>query len=432
MPDDTLVVLTERRIAAFRGAEPAPWGTPVTTPTPGMDALAVVGTDRPLLAVGFAADAKIHVFDPGRLAPWSPRPPRAAAPEEELAFAFVGAAPRIAVDDGARVAVADFDGAAGGGDIRLLDASRRAVVATSGRTAAQFMALRFVGGRVVFVGADGAVGAWSGVEAEAPAVLGSLGAEVVMAGLAIDGAGEVVAAGVDRGRRAVTIAAEAEGFAARPLAGAATARISAIAASGELVAVARTTAAGESEVLLHRLAGGTAGAPLTSDAAVTSLVFAGDGRRLAALREAAAPVVWDVATGAPIALMVRRPLDTFVAAEFAGGVDVLIGATEVEGAALDLTLWDLRSGVEIAPPLRVHDPSVGRRGPGRAGLEAAGGLVVSSSDDGVVIWDTSVATLRTHVCALAGRGLTGDERRRYLGTRMVGDSPCELADGPGR
>jgi hypothetical protein len=97
---------------------------------------------------------------------------------------------------------------------------------------------------------------------------------------------------------------------------------------------------------------------------------------------------------------------------------------EVEGAALDLTLWDLRTGDELAPPLRIHDPAVGRRGLERSALRVAGELVLSSSDDGVVLWDISQATLRAHACALAGRELTDDERRRYLGERASSDPLC--------
>ena len=426
MPADTLVALTDAQVASFRGDDLAPWGTPVTTPTPGMNSLALVGSDASLLALGFAADAQVHVFDPGRLAPWSPRPLERADPEEKLPHAFIGAAPGIAVDAaGTRVAIADYDGATGG-HLRIFDAARREVVATSGQTRAQFMAMGFVGGRVVFVDAAGSVGAWSGTDAQPVSALGAFAAAPLAATLTADGADKIVAVGVDRERSTVTIVAEAGGFAARPLDLGTTGRISAIAAApgGEIVAVARVLPNGGSEVQLQPSSGPSSAAPLASDAQVIALVFASDARRLAGLRHAAAPMVWDLATHAPIALRVRRPLDRFVAAEFAGAGDVLIAAVEVEGAALDLTLWDLRTGDELAPPLRIHDPAVGRRGLERSALRMAGELVLSSSDDGVVLWDISQATLRAHACALAGRELTDDERRRYLGERASSDPLC--------
>jgi len=428
LADGKLVIATETRISVWSGEPATPWGSPITPPTRSTATLAAVGADGLQVAVLSLADAPIHVFDPRRLAPWQLAAPRVPMTEGGDA-AFQGVAPRVAIDRaGARVAATSFDRREGG-RVSVLDVASGSSVVTAARPGEQFMALVFAdAGRLVAIDAAGAVTAWT-VPGGAAQALWQLPQRPLRVALGVDPQGLTVAAGVAFGATSVTLTAErAVGTETSP-------RTSTIAAGVPITALALDHAAGRlavatcseriglatcgrGEVRVYAVASGAEVAgPLAVDG-VRGLVFAADGRRLAGLVPGAPPVVWELADGERLALTVRRSLGEFIAADFSADGDVLLASAEADNAALALTLWDLRSGEELAPPLLAHNPAVGSVDPGaqRSVLLAShSGLVVSSSFDGVLLWDIADATLTGRACMLAGRELTSAEWTRFLG-----------------
>ncbi|MBK9754404.1 MAG: hypothetical protein IPO88_13015 [Nannocystis sp.] len=437
LADGKLVIATETRISVWSGEPETPWGSPITPPTRATATLAAVGADGLQVAVVSLADAPIHVFDPRRLAPWQLAAPRVPMTEGGDA-AFQGVAPRVAIDRaGARVAATSFDRREGG-RVTVLDVASGSSVVTAAGQGEQFMALAFAdAGKLVAIDAAGAVTAWT-VAGGAAQTLWKLPQRPLRVALAVDPAGLAVAAGVAFGATSVTLMAEqAVGTEPSP-------RTSTIAAGVPITALALDHAAerlavatcseriglatcARGEVRVYAVASGAEVAgPLAVDG-VHGLVFAADGRRLAGLVPGAPPVVWELADGERLALTVRRSLGEFIAADFSADGDVLLASAEADNAAVALTLWDLRSGEGLAPPLVAHNPAVGSFDPGaqRSVLLAAhSGLVVSSSFDGVLLWDIADATLTSRACTLAGRELTSAEWTRFLGRGEPQQAQC--------
>jgi hypothetical protein len=428
LSDGALVVLTETWISVWRGEPLAPWGTPIPTPTRRMTALAPVGEGGAWIAAS-SGDGPILVFDPQRLATLRLREP--AAPTTTGGDAkFHAMAPLVALDPAARrLLVTDFDG----------ERARVAIHATTGGPAIsgvqvgdqQFAAVSLGAERALLLDVAGTLRAWRPGDAAA-AALWQLPTRPRRVAL-IDPAGladHAVLAAVDA--NTVTIAREADGFATTTID--AREKVSAIALdrTGERLAVAtcavprsQATCA-RSELRVHAR-GGPAAPPELLDSAVRSLVFAPDGTRLASVQTDEPPAVWDLASGRRIALTVRRAPGQFIAADFSADGQLLLASAESAHAAVLLTLWDLRTGEELAPPLTAHNLAVGAFAedqPRTVLLAGDGGLVVSSSFDGVLLWDTSNAALARRACALAGRTLTDDEWAWFLGPGTPREDLC--------
>ena len=429
LADGKLVIAADRRISVWSGEPLAPWGTPITPPTRGTAALAAVGADGLQVAALSLADAPIHVFDPRRMAPWQLAAPQVPMTEGGGA-AFQGVAPRVAIDRaGARVAATSFN-RHDGARVTVLDLASGASVAAAAGQAEQFMALAFADAdKLVSIDAAGTVLAWTipGGEAE---TMWKLPQRPQRVALGVDPAGRTVAASVAREATHVTLTAQ------DPAAAESSPRTSTIAVGVPITALALDHVAGRiavatcseriglatcrlGEVRVFAVAGGAQVAgPLAVDAGVRGLVFAADGRRLAALVPGAPPAVWQVGDGERLALTVRRSLGEFIAADFSADGAVLLASAEADNAAVALTIWDLRSGEELAPPLVAHNPAVGSFDPHAARsvlLAPHSGLVVSGSFDGVLLWDIADEALAGRACALARRELTPAEWTRFLG-----------------
>lgn len=429
LADGKLVIAMETRISLWSGEPLAPWGTPITPPTRATATLAAVGMDGLQVAVMSRADAPIHVFDPRRMAPWQLAAPRVPMTEGGDA-AFQGVAPRVAIDRaGARVAATSFD-RHDGARVTVLDLASGTSVVTAARQAEQFMALAFADAdKLVSIDAAGAVLAWTVPGGEAQ-TLWKLPQRPQRVALGVDPAGLAVAAGVAFGATSVTLTAQ------DPAAAESSQRTTTIAVGVPITALALDHAAGRiavatcseriglamcgrGDVRVYEVASGAQVAgPLAVDAGLRGLVFAADGRRIAGLVPGAPPAVWQLADGERLALTVRRSLGEFIAADFSADGAVLLASAEADNAAVALTLWDLRSGEELAPPLVAHNPAVGSfdpYAPRSVLLAPHSGLVVSSSFDGVLLWDIADELLTGRACALARRELTPAEWTRFLG-----------------
>lgn len=109
----------------------------------------------------------------------------------------------------------------------------------------------------------------------------------------------------------------------------------------------------------------------------------------------------------PTGLEARRQLSTNRPAQFAANAAALSGTSKRQ-----LVLWDLTTGEELAPPVHLHNPTIG--GTTSAGLSLSDALIVSATCDGAVLWRIDDDALRRRACALAGRELTEHEQRRFL------------------
>ncbi len=424
LPDGALVVLTETWISMWRGEPLAPWGTPIPTPTRRMTALAPVGQGGSWIAAA-SSDGPILVFDPQRLATLRLREP--AAPTSLGGDAkFHAMAPLVALDPAARrILITDFDG----------ERARVTIHATTGGPQIsdvqvgdqQFAAVTLRDERALAIDVAGALHSWRPGDA-ASTRLWQLPTRPRRVAL-ID-AGHAVLAAVDA--NTVTIAREADSFATTTID--AGAKISAIALdrTGDRLAVATCSeprsqaTCARSELRVHAR-GAPADPPRRIDSAVRSLVFAADGTRLASVQTDEPPAVWDLATGQRLALTVRRAPGQFIAVDFSADGQLLLASAESAHAAVLLTLWDLRTGEELAPPLTAHHLAVGAFAedqPRTILLAGDGGLVVSSSFDGVLLWDISNAALERRACTLAGRTLTDDEWTWFLGPGTAREDLC--------
>ena len=427
LPDGALVVLTETWISMWRGEPLAPWGTPIPAPTRRMSGLAPVGPDGAWIAAASASDGPLLVFDPQRLAPLRLRPP--AAPTSLGGDTeFHAVAPRVALDPAARrLLVTDFDGEHARLTIHATTGGPEIAGAQAGDQ--QFAAVSLADERALFVDVTGALRSWRpGGEVTTLWRLATRPRRVAL----IDAGQAVVAAADAADANRVTLAREADGFATTTID--AGAKISAIALdrTGERLAVATCSeprsqaTCARSELRVHPR-GGPAGPARTIDSAVRGLVFAADGARLASVQTDQPPAVWDLATGQRIALTVRRVPGQFIAADFSADGQVLLASAESAHAAVLLTLWDLRTGEELAPPLTAHHLAVGAFAedqPRTVLLAGDGGLVVSSSFDGVLLWDIDNAALERRACTLAGRALSDDEWAWFLGPGTPREALC--------
>jgi WD40 repeat protein len=138
--------------------------------------------------------------------------------------------------------------------------------------------------------------------------------------------------------------------------------------------------------------------------AVESAAFSPDGRRIVSASIDGAVRVWDVRTGAQIAVM-RSGLITMCAAFSPDGRRIVSASWDQS-----VRVWDAGNGAQIAV-LRGHELSVNS-----AAFSPDGRRIVSASTDGTVrVWDARtgapIAVLRGHTYAVSSAAFSPDSRR---------------------
>jgi WD40 repeat protein/energy-coupling factor transporter ATP-binding protein EcfA2 len=141
--------------------------------------------------------------------------------------------------------------------------------------------------------------------------------------------------------------------------------------------------------------------------AVIGLAFSGDGTRMASVSADGRLLLWDPRTrgvaGAPLtggSGIIRR---------VAFGPDGRsLAATSDNGT---VSVWDLASRQQVGRPLPAHtDLALGV-----TFVDRGDTMVTSSWDGSLIFWDLRPASWAAKACALAGRNLTREEWRRFIG-----------------
>ena len=170
-------------------------------------------------------------------------------------------------------------------------------------------------------------------------------------------------------------------------------------AGDELVAVAA-----DGTIVRWEPDGDRVGEPIELGSPATALTIAHDGRSVA-VATADGAVVVDLATG-DIVRSMTNPFGRVEAVSF--GLDDTILATGGSGGVL---LWDVATGRRLGDPLPA---------PGNTAIvfDIAGRTLITGSDAGdVVVWTIDPDRWDELACGVAGRPLSRDEWRRYLGDR---------------
>jgi WD40 repeat protein len=142
---------------------------------------------------------------------------------------------------------------------------------------------------------------------------------------------------------------------------------------------------------------------------VIRVVFSPDGK-MVALGGSAGTRLVDVATGQPLGEPLAGHTGMVIFVGFDGDGSTLASAS-FDGTVI---LYDVASHQPIGEPLDAGYPG----GVSVSPLTPDGRTLAASYGDGhIVLWDVDPASWQRRACALAGRNLTRDEWRQYLGTR---------------
>jgi WD40 repeat protein len=140
-----------------------------------------------------------------------------------------------------------------------------------------------------------------------------------------------------------------------------------------------------------------------------SLAYSPDGKTLA-VSGFSGTRLFDAATGQPVGEPLAGHSGVVTAVSFSGDGSTL-ASSSIDGT---VTLYDVASRQPIGDPLNAGYAG----GAGTTTLSPDGRVLVTAYGDGhVVIWDVDPAAWQQRACALAGRNLTRDEWRQYLGSR---------------
>ncbi len=416
--DGTIAAATNYGISLWDATTLAPRGTPIELPAR-VSALAATGAKGELLAASFEADAPVRIFDPQRLAP------RGVTPTFWEGSGFRHGPVAAALDpSGSRAAIFDYDGTQRVGVVKLLgvDGTTRDAPPLAG---GQALAMQWTpAGALVVADAEGKVSTWT--PGAAWTTLGALPARPLALALGLDESGGVTVA--TREQDGLHVSA-GEGLTRRTKLDGPATDLLALAPGARRLALAHCTTgarpgvcdAGQVEVREVDGSTGPASPALALDTVPTQVVWSSDARRLAVAGSRVR--VWDLAEGRAIPLRVPRGVGAIA---FSADGRVLAGAAAEGNATANVALWDLDTGEELAPALRLHNPAVGDTPEGQVMLSADGGLLLSSRCDGVVLWDLSEAALRREACALAGREPTPAEQARFFGSS--GAPICRAAE----
>jgi WD40 repeat protein len=435
MRDGKLAVLSDRRISLWSGATLEPWGTPIELQAR-MQALGEAGAQGELIAAASEGDAPIYIFDPRRLAPRGATP----VPASEGEDVFVHGPVLAALDpSGATLATTDFQPTGGVEDGRerghALVSLHEALGAGPGEglpplPGPPLAAMRFTdgGARLVVADVGGEISAWS-VAARAWTTLGRLPAGGDDISLGADERGRILAAVA--APEGLLLGMEADGFTVIRRLDGVQANAVTFDGAGRRVAFARCTEAtkpgrcSRSVIDIHDVA--TFTGPPTQQIEVgfepERMVFAANGARLAC-SDGPRIRVWNLEDGSPISMTVRHDLGYFNGLDMSADGALLVGSAVAHNAAVEIVLWQLDTGEELAPPLHVHNPAIGGTLAGQVLISADGERLVSSTCDGAVVWDIADDTLRRRACALAGRTLTRAEEERFLGAHRTDQALC--------
>lgn len=406
--DGTIAVATNYGMSLWDANDLTPQGTPIEL-SARVSALAADGARGELLAASFESDTPVRLFDPRRLAP------RGVTPTFWEGSGFRHGPVAAALEPGgSRAALFDYDGTQRVGVLKLLGVDDTMSVAPP-LAGGQALALQWTpAGALVVADAEGKVSMWT--PGAAWKTLGVLPARPLALALGIDESGGVTVA--TREQDGLHVSA-GEGLTRRTSLDGPATGILALAPGARRLALARCTpgsrpgvcAEGQVEVREVDASAGPASHAFPLDTVPTEVVWSPDARRLAVAGSRVR--VWDLAEGRAIPLRVPRGVG---AVTFSGDGRVLAGAAAEGNAMANVTLWDLATGEELAPALRLHNPAVGDTPEGQVMLSADGGLLVSSRCDGVVLWNLAEAELRREACALAGREPTPAEKARIFGS----------------
>jgi WD40 repeat protein len=160
---------------------------------------------------------------------------------------------------------------------------------------------------------------------------------------------------------------------------------------------------------------------------VNSVAFSPDGTTLASASDDQAIILWEVATGQPIGDPLQGHTDLVNSVAFSPDGQTLASTScgkrerETDGGAVippcirgKIILWDLVSRQPIGEPLTIHTDWVTS-----VAFSPDGTTLASSSfDETIILWNMDWKAL---ACRAAGRNLTAEEWRQYLG-----DRPYEL------
>ena len=173
--------------------------------------------------------------------------------------------------------------------------------------------------------------------------------------------------------------------------------------------------------VLHRLPAGP----------VTRLDLAADNHQLAAASRDASVQVWDLTTGTSFTLVPEfdplAPTDLRFSPDGQQLATIACRAPDCSTSATVVHLWSLAERRPRIAPITGHSELYPPHPGQRPQVHLAGELLLTTSHDGVRVWDLGEPSLRARVCALARRGFTPDEWTRYLGPTLAFIATCEPA-----
>jgi len=152
------------------------------------------------------------------------------------------------------------------------------------------------------------------------------------------------------------------------------------------------------------------GAPLAGHSGwVRSVAFSPDGKTLAS--GAAYPdntvILWDVASRQQVGAPLAGHGHTVYSVAFSPDGQTLASGAEDN----TVILWDVASRQQVGAPLAGHSGWVSS-----VAFSPDGKTLASGGGRMVILWDVDVSSWIAKAKRIANRGLTPDERRRYLGT----------------
>ena len=223
--------------------------------------------------------------------------------------------------------------------------------------------------------------------------------------VALHPGGELLAIGDERGQVRLLDVRTARGIHDLQSLPAATAALAFTATGDRLVGVAV-----DGTIVAWNPQGQPIGQPIQLGSPATALALTLDGHT-AAVATADGAVIVDLATGR-VRASLASPFGRVESVSF--GLDGTILATGGSGKVL---LWDVATGRRLGDPLPAPGNTV-------VAFDAKGrNLVTGGADGEVVVWEVDPDRWVELACAVAGRTLSRDEWRRYMGNRAY-DPAC--------
>jgi WD40 repeat protein/DNA-binding SARP family transcriptional activator len=301
--------------------------------------------------------------------------------------------------------------AAGDGQVALLDPAtgERRLLTAPGRpvTAVSSVGVHVAtGGRQVFRAGGGPHGTYTVIDTESGEVLVDENSpDVAVTAVALSPDTELLAVGEERGPVRLLDATSGRRLHDLGPLPASTAGLAFTPAGDKLVAVAT-----DGTVARWDRRGRSIGEPVELGSPAGALAVAPDGEAVA-VATANGAVIVELATGS-VGPSMASPFGPVESVSF--GLDGAVLATGGPGGVL---LWDVASGRPLGDPL----PAPGNTA---VAFDRTGRNLVTGGDDGeVIVWQADPDRWVAVACGIAGRTLSRDEWRRYLGGRAY-DPGC--------